>query len=617
VSSGDAALAFAEADVVVRATIDYGRQIGLPMETRGAVAQWDPFTDVLDIWVSSQAPHLARDLLGEILGLPTDRIRVRVPDVGGGFGNKFDLHAEEVLAAMLSKRSMRAVKLIEDRHESFVATVHSREQRNVVELAATRDGVITGMRGTVHGVMGAVLGMVGSGPAHATATLMTGPYHVPNFEVELVAVVTNRPPVGSYRGWGSPEANYTHERLVELLAKELGLPANEIRRRNLVQDDQFPYSAPYYRYDSGRYGTLLALAEETVADLGWDERKRAAHAEGRRLGIGYSFHVEVTAAGNSRDMNAAGLQHSGFDREVVRIEPTGGVTVYTGQIPMGQGIQTALAQVAADSLGVPVDTVHVVTGDTESTPYTGYGSGGSRGAAVAGTALMVAARSLRQKVLRIAGHMLEAEPSDLEIDDGHIRVRGVPELEVTYREIGDAAYRRLLDKLPEEESPTLEESFVYDPPDVSFAYGCSAALVEVDLDTGGTQALEYVATHDSGVVINPRIVEGQVIGGLAQGLGGALLEEVLYDAAGVPMTDSLRNYLVPLATDVPRVTLRHLSTPSPFSPSGMKGVGEGGTIGTAAALTAAVDDALADLGVHATRVPITPEYLREQIGRAS
>ena len=613
IPKGDAATAFEEADVVVRTTIEYGRQTGVPLETRGAVATWDPHTDELEVWLSTQSPNLARDLFGEVLGLAVDKIRIRVPDVGGGFGNKFDFYGEEIIAAILSRRTGRSVKLIEDRVESFTANAHSREQRIEVELAATADGRITGLRGTLYAVLGGALATVGAGPPWCSTALMSGPYDIANVDLTLVAVMTNKSPYGSYRGWGQPKGCYAHERLVELLAAKVNLPANEIRRRNLIKPEQFPYFSPVFVYDSGRYDECLDLAERTVDEFGWPERVRRAREQGRSMGIGYGFHVEITAFGPTRILNAAGLQHSGFDEEVVRIDPTGGVTVFSGQAAMGQGVQTALAQVAADTLDVPLDTVKVVVGDTESCPYTGYGTGASRGASMGGAAVLSAATKLRQKVLRVASHMLEADPADLEIVDGDIGVTGAPGKKVTMREIGDASYRRLLNNFPEGEIPTLEERFVFDPENVAFSYGCTATLVEVDRETGHCTVHGYLVAHDCGVVINPTGVEGQIHGGVAQGIGGTFLEELVYGPDGQIQTTTLMDYLMPTATDVPRVETRHMETPATAITGGFKGVGECGTIGAAAALSAAIEEAVRDLDIQITRIPITPSRLRAAI----
>ncbi|TCK26370.1 carbon-monoxide dehydrogenase large subunit [Pseudonocardia endophytica] len=618
IPKGDAAAAFAEADVVVSETLTYGRQMGTPLETRGAVMSWDPFTDRLEGWMSTQSPNLTRDLLGEVLGLPVERIRVRTPDVGGGFGNKFDFYGEEVLAALLSRRTGRPVKLIEDRLESFVANAHSREQRIEVSVAAKADGTITGLRGTVYAVLGGQLATVGIGPCWLSMAVMAGPYAIENIEATVVGVVTNRSPYGSYRGWGQPKANFAHERIIEKLAGELGMAANDVRRRNLIPPDAFPYASQVFFYDSGNYAECLDLAEKAVAERGWAQRRDTAAEQGRSVGIGFSFHIEISALGPSKIMNQSGLQHSSFDEEVVRIDSSGGVVVRTGLSAMGQGIQTALAQVAAQTLGVPLDSVTVHHGDTETNPFTGYGTGASRGAALGGGALLRASTRLRDKVLRIAANILEASPDDLEITDGRISVAGTPGgPSVTMREIGDAAYRRLADKLPDGEDPTLEERDVLDPENVAFSYGTTAVLAEIDRETGRVTLLDYLLVHDCGTVINPTIVDGQIHGGATQGIGGALFEEIVYSPEGQPLTTTFMDYLIPTASEIPTFETVHMTTTADHIPGGFKGMGEAGTIGAASAITSAIENALPDLGLRLNRLPVTPPRLLQAMTDAA
>ncbi len=616
-TKGDADAAFAAADVTVRERFKVGRHFACPLETRGCVASWDPYSDEIDLWLSGQGPNTARDLLGETLGLPIHKIRVRTPDVGGGFGCKFDFYGEEVIACILAKRTGRPVKYIEDRLESFVATAHARELVIDAEMAATKDGKITGIRATLYGVLGGGLSLVGSGPPWLAASLVTGPYNVPNVSSTLVSVVTNRAPYGSYRGWGQPKANLVHERLVELIARKLGIDRNEVRRRNFPSPNEFPFNTGVvWTYDSGRYADCLDLCLNGLKEHGWWKRQEEARKAGRSVGIGFSFHMEVTAFGPSRLLNDVGLAHSGFDEEVVRIDSSGRVTVFSGQAALGQGIQTTLAQVAAQTLGVPLEDVTVVVGDTTNCPYTGYGTGASRGAALGGAAIIRAGEKLREQVLRIAGQILEVAPEDLTIENGRISVVGVPDRFITMADVGDAAYRRLSGKLPDGMQPTLEERCAFDPEAFAMTYGCTAAMTEVDRETGVVTLLDYLTAHDCGTVINPTIVDGQLHGGAAQAIGGALYEELVYDDAGQPVTTTFMDYLLPTASEVPRFTLLHMETPSPHIPGGMKGVGESGIIPAFAAISNSLDDALSDLGVTVTTLPATPPRMLELIRSA-
>ena len=615
--AGDAEAAFAEADVVVSERFEHARAMGCPLETRGCIASWDAFAGTLSMWISTQSPNLARDLLSEVFEMPVNQIRVRTPDLGGGFGNKFDFYGEEVMAAVLSKRTGRPVKIIEDRRDSFFANAHSREMRLEYEMAFNSDGTITGLRGTTYGVMGGALGTVGSGPTWASILTCMGPYRIPNISVTVKPVMTNRSPFGSFRAWGVQNGNIVHERLVEIGARKLGMDPHEVRRKNFPAPDEFPFfSGVAFWYDSGRYEDALDSTLARVEELGWRQMQADARAEGRSVGIGYSFHVEPSAYGPSRILNLVGLQHSGFDEAVVRIDPMGKVTVYSGQINMGQGTHTIYCQIAADGLGVPIDDVKVVTGDTDSCPYTGYGTGGSRAAPLGGGAIIRATARLKEKILRIAAELMEASPEDLVIDSGIISVKGSPDQNVSMQDIGDAAYRRLNERLPVNETPTLEETDVYDPENMATSFGCAALLVEVDRETGVVKLLDFVQTDDCGMVINPMLVDGQLAGGFTQAFGGALFEELVYDDEGQLQTTSFMDYLIPTAMEIPRFEVIHQETPSPHVPGGIKGVGESGTIAGVSLVGSAIDDALSDIGVTVKRFPMTPMRLLDLIREA-
>lgn len=609
-TSGDAAQAFADADLVVGGSFRHLPSFGCPIETRGCIATWDVFAERLDVWLGTQAPNLARELLAEVLSLPVSRVRVRTPDLGGGFGLKFDFYGEEIIASVLSRRTGRPVKLIEDRRESFVASGRSRDMRHDFEMALRSDGTILGLRGTAYGVMGGAFGTVGSGPPWASVLTSMGPYKIPNLDLTVTAVLTNRSPYGSYRGWGVPKGNIVHERLIEIAARELGMSRIEIRRKNFPTPEEFPYfSGAAFTYDSGRYSDCLDLTLNAVEERGWNAVQREARAEGRSIGIGYGFHIEPGSYGPSRILNMVGLDHSGFDEVCVRMDSAGKVTVFSGQIPMGQGTHTVYAQMAADGLGVPIEDITVVTGDTDSCPYTGYGTGGSRATALGGAAIINATGRLKSKILRIAAELLEASPEDVEMENGRMSVRGAPGTSVTTADVGYAAYRVLNERFPETETPTLEEVDVFDPANMTTSYGCTALLVEVDRETGVVKMLDCIQAHDAGVIVNPMLADGQLAGGLAQAFGGGLFEEFVYDEDGQLRTASFMDYLVPTATDIPPFTFLHQETPASHIPGGMKGLGEAGTIAGVSVVGSAIDDALNDLGITISEFPVTPPRL--------
>ncbi|MGD9764122.1 MAG: xanthine dehydrogenase family protein molybdopterin-binding subunit, partial [Candidatus Binatia bacterium] len=407
-----------------------------------------------------------------------------------------------------------------------------------------------------------------------------------------------------------PEANFVHERLVELVARELGMDRNEIRRKNMPGPEEFPFNTGVvWTYDSGRYADCVDLCLQGLKEHGWWSRQAEARRAGRSVGVGFSFHIEVTAFGPTRLLNDAGFEHSGFDKEVVRIDSSGRITVFTGQISIGQGIETALAQLAAETLGVRFEDVTVVAGDTASCPVTGYGTAASRGASLGGAAVIGASQKLREQVLRIAAHLLEVASEDLTIEDGRIAVAGVPDRYVTMADVGDAAYRRLSGKLPADMPPTLEEACVFDTEAFAITYGYTAVMAEVDRETGVVTLLDYLTAHDCGTVINPTIVDGQLHGGAAQAIAGALYEELVYDDVGQPLATTFMDYLMPTASEIPRFTHLHMETPSPHIPGGIKGMGESGTIPGCAAIANAIDDALSDLPVTVTTLPVTPPRL--------
>ncbi|BBZ35764.1 xanthine dehydrogenase family protein molybdopterin-binding subunit [Mycolicibacterium confluentis] len=605
--AGDPVAALAESALVVSGRYTSSRVAGLPLETRGVRAMWDITGESLTMWTSTQALHQVRASLSDSLRVPESRIRVCCPDVGGAFGNKVCAYVEETLVAFAARVVRRPVRWIESRPESFVATVHGRGTTVDLELGFNADGTITGLRATVLLDCGATPYMAGAGSGVVTSAMLTGPYRVSDALAELVAVVTNKTPIGAYRGFGMPEATFAIERALDEGARRLEIDPMEIRQRNLLRPDELPYWTPAMMcLDSGRYGELLGL----VADrFDWDRARREAadaRAAGRLVGVGTACYLEASNFGPSTSAAMMGINNPGHDRAVVRMDASGLVTVLTGQTPMGQGVETVLAQVAADEVGVALADVSVVCGDTQACPYTGYASGGSRGAGVAGSAVMMAARGLRAQMRAIAAHLLEVDPSAvLDTEFGFATVAGK---QVNVAQVAQAAWRAT--DLPPEAQPGLEAGFTYDPQNFAFTFGAVAAAVEIDPDTGTVTVQRLVYGHDCGVQLNPALVEGQIHGSTAQGIGAALYEELPYTADGQPVVQSLWDYAPPLPGNMPPIESVHLETPSPFSLNGAKGAGESGAIPLPAVVANAIRDALgADHGHVVDTVPITAERL--------
>ena len=612
VAMGDVDAAEAAADVTVSDQFRINRQTAASLEPRGVLAEWDGRREELVVWTSTQSPHIVLDFVSEVTGLPTSRVTVRVPQVGGGFGAKFHYYPEESALALIAMRLGRTVMWVEGRSESFVATVHARDLVVDVTMTASADGKMSSMRVGIVADLGAYTHMVSYGPSWLTAVMMTNVYVIPNAKADLTAIVTNKTPAGSYRGWGQPEANFVVERMVELLAAELGIDSIELRRRNLIAPHQFPYTSLFHTFDNGEYEMCLDNGLELGQYERWKTRQAEGRLEGLHIGIGISFYVENTALGPSRQMNEGGLNQGGYDISHVRMEQGGDVTVFTGLCEMGQGFTNGLAQMCAETLGVRPEQVNVVTGDTNRCPYTGHGTGASRSAAVGGAAVRKASLEMKVKVGKIAAHMLEAAEGDLVHANGVISVRGTPGKRVTTADVGRAAYLRAID-LPPGVDPGLEVVVTHDPDAMAWPYGLNMAVVQVDPETCGVELLAFSVFHDCGTILNPMIVDGQIHGGTAQGIGAALFEELTFDDQGQPQSGSFLNYLVPSAVEVPNFTLGHMIHPSPVVPGGMKGVGEAGIIGPPAAVIAAIEDALYDHDVRFTSIPLTPAKIFDAI----
>ena len=608
---GDPETAFATADHVLRFDFRFGRLSGQPMETRGVAASYErgKLGESLTVWDSTQSPHTARRVLADMLGLPQHAVRVIAPEVGGGFGIKNRFYAEEFVVPYLARRLGRPVRWIEDRREDLLTTYQAREQVHHLEVAARADGTLLAVRDRYVVDNGAYSPFGVVVPFNAGTTL-PGPYRIPNIELEMRTAYTNKTPMAPYRAAGRPPGVFAIERAMDLLARRLELDPAEVRFRNLIQPDEMPYrvgladrDGSAITYDSGDYPTCLRRALELADVASFREEQAAARREGRFLGLGISCYVESTGRGP-------------FEGATVRVEPNGKVLLMTGAAPQGQSHETTLAQLCAERLGVELDDVTVVTGDTAAIPL-GIGTFASRSAVVAGNAVSVAARQVREKALRAGAHLLEVSPDDVELRRGVLEVRGAPERQVSLAQVARIVTSPPPSLLfPEGLEVGLEATHYFRPDSNTYANGVHVAVVEVDPETGLVEVLRYAVVHDCGTVINPVVVDGQVRGGVAQGIGNALYEEMVYDETGQPLTTSYLDYLLPTTMEIPPISLGHLETPSPLNPEGIKGAGEGGTMPGPAVIGNAVDDALAPLGITIDRIPISPGRLRAAIRAA-
>lgn len=609
------AKALAEADHVVELDLINQRLIPNAMEPRAAVAQWDAFTGNMTLWTTSQNPHIIRLLLGAFtLGIPENKLRVISPDVGGGFGSKIFHYPEEVIVPWLARAVNRPVKWVATRSESYVTDAQGRDHVTTCKLALKNDGTITGLHVSTWANMGAYISTFA--PLIPTAlyiTLFSGLYKIPAIWGEMWGTLTNTVPVDAYRGAGRPEASYLLERLVDLAAQKLGMDPVEIRRKNFIPADEFPYQTPVaFVYDSGDYHKLFDKAVELANYQGMRQAQAEARQAGRLVGIGVSGCIEASGPAPSQAAMALGSAIGLWESGIVRVHPSGNVSVFTGTHSHGQGHETTFAQVVADELGLPLEAVEVVHGDTDRIPF-GLGTYGSRSAAVGGSALVKSAEKIREKVTRIAAHQLEAAVEDMvyDRDSGKIYVKGSPNKSKHFSEIAFATHTA--DNLPEGMEPGLEASSFYDPANFTFPNSAHIAQVEVDRETGQVTIQRYIAVDDVGKVINPMIVNGQVIGGVIQGVGQALWEYGHYDENGQLLSGSMMDYAMPRADGFPMIETGRTETPSPHNPLGVKGAGEMGTIAGTATVANAVLDALAPLGIKHLDMPLTPEKIWQAI----
>jgi carbon-monoxide dehydrogenase large subunit len=591
---GDVAGAFKQADRIVKQRLVHQRLAPIAMEPRGVLARYLADSKDLTVWSSTQIPHLLKTHLAQMLKLPENQVRVIAPEVGGAFGSKLNVYAEEALLGYLALKLSRPVKWIEERRENIQATIHGRGQVGEVEAAVKKDGTLLGLRYRVVADIGAYHQLFTPAIPPFTGLMLSGCYKIPAIAIEVKAAFTNKMSTDAYRGAGRPEATYVIERLMDRVARELRLDPVKLRQKNFPKPAEFPFkTATGLAYDSGNYQAALAKALKLAGYEKLRREQKRLRSRGRYLGVGVSTYVEICAMG------------PGFwEYGKVEVEPDGKVNVYSGASPHGQGQKTSFAQIVADQLGVELDDIRVIHGDTKSVAK-GIGTFGSRATAVGGIAVYQAAETVREQARELASHILEVDADDLVFADGKFNVRGVPRKGLTIQQIARQA--RGATNLPENLPRDLAADATFEPSNFTFPFGTHICVVEVDPQTGRIEIKKYLAVDDCGKVINPLLVDGQVQGGIAQGLGQALYEEIVYDENGQLITGSLMDYALPRAADLPRFKLARTETPTPVNPLGIKGIGEAGTIGSTPAMVSAVVDALAPFGVTHVDMPLTPQ----------
>ncbi len=608
---------FARAKTVVRQRLVNQRLIANAIEPRASAAVFNAANDELTLYVTSQNPHVHRLIMGAfILGVPEHKFRVIAPDVGGAFGSKIFVYPEECVVAWAAKRLATPVRWTAARSESFLTDAHGRDHVSDAEMAFDADGKIIGLRVKTIANLGSYLSLFAPCvPTYLYATLLSGQYDIPAIYCEVTGVYTHTTPVDAYRGAGRPEACYLVERMLDIGAQALGADPAEIRRKNFIAVEKFPFQTQVALvYDSGNYEPALDKALEMLDYKKARAEQAAARKQGRYLGIGFSSYIEACGIAPSQVVGSLGAQAGLYESATVRVHPTGKVTVLTGSHSHGQGHETTFAQLAAGELGLAVDDIEIVHGDTGRIPF-GMGSYGSRSAAVGGTAIYLSLQKIKDKGKQIAAHLLEASPQDMDFADGRFFVRGSPSKSKAWGEVCLAAY--LAHNIPAGIEPGLETTTFFDPSNFTFPFGTHIALVEVDASTGHVELQRYVAVDDVGNVINPMIVDGQLHGGIAQGVGQALWEAATYDRNGQLLTGSMLNYGVPKAEQLPSFETARTVTPSPVNPLGIKGAGEAGAIASTAAVANAVVDALAPLGITHIDLPLTPERVWTAIQAAT
>jgi carbon-monoxide dehydrogenase large subunit len=594
--------AFRSADVVISQRMVNQRLVPNPIEPRGVVAHFEPGKASMTIWSSTQNPHILRTMIAAMTGLGQDRVRAIAPEVGGGFGAKINIYPEEYVVAAVSKRLGLAIKWIEDRAEAFVATTHGRDIIAYVDVAARRDGKVLGLKMRLLADIGAYNMLLTAAIPTLTMMMGNGTYDIPAIRATLTEVFTNKTPTDAYRGAGRPEATYFLERAMDMVARELKMDPADVRRKNFIPAAKFPYATQMGAvYDSGDYEKALNLALEAADWKGLVAQRDAARKEGRLVGLGLAMYVEVCGIGPSAALPTGGWEHS-----QVTVERDGRISATTGASPHGQGNETTFAQMLADQFGVPIEHITIHHGDTAVVKQ-GIGTFGSRSQAVGGTALHLAGDKVKTKMAKFAAALLEAHEDDIVFENGRIGVRGAPASSKSFAEVAGYAYVPV--PLPKGLEPGLSDEAFFEPANNTYPFGCHISMLEVDRDTGEATLRKLVAVDDAGNLINPLIVEGQIHGGLAQGIGQALVEEAVYNEDGQLLTGSFMDYALPRAIDFPRFELHATVTPTPVNPLGAKGVGEAGTLGSTPCIVNAAVDALSDFGVKHVDMVLRPEKL--------
>jgi carbon-monoxide dehydrogenase large subunit len=608
-ANGNLEAAFKQADRIVKQRMVHQRLIPMAIEPRGCIALWHAGEQSLTLWTSTQIPHLVRTLLPGMIGVPENKIRIVAPEVGGGFGSKLNLYAEEALCSHLAKRLNAPIKWIESRRENASATIHGRDQIGEYEVAVKKDGTILAVKARSIADLGAYNQLLTPAIPTLTGSMLSGCYKLKAVRMDLLGVYTNKMATDAYRGAGRPEATYTIERLMDIVAGELKLDRVRLRQKNFPKPTEFPFNtATGLTYDSGNYQGALTKAQKIG---GWEKllkQREAARNAGRLFGIGISTYVEICALGPSK-MMAAG----GWEWGCVRIEMSGKVTVITGATPHGQGQETSFAQITADKLGVPIEDIVVMRGDTAVAHY-GRDTYGSRATVIGGTAILMCIDKLIAKARKLAAHQLGAKEKNVEFRGGNFFVKGSPKKALGWSTLAAESY--VAKNIPKNWEPGLEASSFFEPPNCTYPFGTHIVAVEIDRDTGVVKIIKYVAVDDCGPQINPLLVEGQVQGGIAHSLGQVLFERCVYDENGQLLTGEFMDYAMPRARDIPEYLMDSTVTPSPSNPMGIKGVGEAGTIGATPAIANAVMDALAPMGVRHLDLPLTPEKIWRSINHA-